>query len=219
MKLVASIVVLSFLLAVFPCLSQTVQRPPRPGEEPVGPTDKAVPVLDRDYHKTKKIEPSFGGSAGVIIYPSGTVSSINGGIKYGKWELGVELGYVDYERTFAGSKVSYISPGDSTIYERGSFLKPALYAEYEIGSGCFSIVPKAKLGFANMVCRRYYDHDRNEPSRFERDRLINSFGVDFRFSLNHIGFALCVEWIAINPWFYIVPEDFGIVSTGLAISY
>jgi len=166
-----------------------------------------------------EIAPTFGAKASVIINPSGTAGAIFGGIRYGKVGLGVELGYIDYEREFFGSKISWMSTGDSLIFEKGSFVTPAVYAEYIFDLGALSIVPRTKIGMADIIARRWYSGDTEYPTRFERKRLINTWELGIRVPVGPVKIAATVDWTALNPWFFFWPEDFGIATAGVSILY
>jgi len=208
------------LLIATACLSQPVERPPRPGEDQVRQPERPSPVLDRDYKRIdRSLRPSFGGNVSYIVYPAGTYSAVFGGVRYGAWGFGIEAGYIDYRREFNGSKMSYVSPGDSSICEKGSFFRPSAYFEFEVEIERLSIVPRAKLGYAAIICRRWYRSDETDSMFFDRDRFINALGVDLRYDLNPVSLGLTAEWLAINPWFYFYPEDFGLFSIGFSILY
>ncbi|RKZ29857.1 hypothetical protein DRQ36_07385 [bacterium] len=204
------------LLAFGTCLfAQPAERPPRPGEPIRPPTGDKPPAVDRPRRrKIEKLEFAFAVAGGAIAYPKGSWINISLGATYGKWGFGAELGYTDYERDFIGSYGSYVSPGNKELGERGSFVRPSVYGEYIVDAGPVRIAPRATLGYANIICRRWVSSSITDSSRYERARLVNTWELNIGVRAGALLIGGTVQWWAVNPWFYVYPDDYGLLTMG-----
>jgi len=215
-----SLAYIAIALTATLCFAQPVERPPRPGETiERQPKGNKLAVDHRRYRKVDKLRPAFGVTAGAFIVPKGTFAALSAGVRFGAFGIGAEFGYADYERSFVGSKTSFVSPGDSSVTERGSFFRPAIYGEYEIVSGTVSIVPRFTLGYANIVSRRCYSSSPDDSRRFERERLINTWELNILFPIGPLTATGSLQWWVDNPWFFVYPEDFGLLAAGMTIGF
>lgn len=164
--------------------------------------------------KPKQFNFSAGLAGGAIVYPSGTWITPSIGATYGDLGFGAELSYADYKRNFTGCASSYMSPGDEDVSERGSFIRPAAYAEYRLDYGPVVIIPKATLGYSGMVVKRW-SAEEPDTKKFERDRLTNTWELSVGMPVGPVIIGATAQWWVINPWFYFYPEDFGLVNVGI----
>ncbi len=215
----ASLIYAIALIVASICLAQPVERPPRPGETVKRQPENKRPAVDRAYRKIDKLRPAFGLSGGVFIIPKGSFATLSAGVNYGRFGLGAELSYADYERDFTGSKRSFVSPGDSSVTERGSFVCPAFYGEYEIVSGKVKIVPRATIGYCDMTIRRWYSSSPDDKSLFLRERFVNTLELNIEFPIGPVAVAGTVQWWVINPWFFVHPDYMGMLAAGISIGY
>lgn len=195
-------------------IAQPIERPPRPGE-PIRPPERDErPALDRRIRREPK-QWAFSSAiaAGILILPEGTWITPSIGATYGNFGFGAEISYTDYRREFIGNASSFVSPGDDDVTEAGSFTRPAAYAEYRLDFGSVVVVPKTTLGYSSIVTRRWSDEN-PDSTKFERDRLTNTWELNVGVPIGPIIAGATVQWWVINPWFYFYPEDLGMVTLG-----
>ena len=218
MRYIAFIILLLFANTI--AMAQPVERPPRPGEQDgrVPQTEKR-PAVERRIIKMEKIRPVFGVSGGVLIGDLGSWGAIDMGVMYSGFGFGLELGYLDYQREFLGTAVSFMSPGNREVIEKGSFFRPSVYGEYNFDFGPLVIIPKFTLGYGNIICRRWEVSSTDDTVRFERKRLVNTWALDIGLSMGGLYLSGSVQWWIVNPWFFVYPEDYGIFTVGGSLGY
>ncbi|GEM_PF-1761015 len=216
-KAILSLLLLFFVISTV--FTQPVERPPRPGEPIRTPQpEDREPVVDRPKRgKHRELKPFLAATGGTILSPSGTWGTISIGATYGPIGFGMELGYADYEREFIGCSSNYMSPGESEVSESGSFFRPTIYGEYSFDIGPLLLTPRATLGYADIVCRRWESSSPTAVSRFERRRLVNTWELGLGIPIGPVVIGATAQWWVVNPWFYLYPEDFGLVTMGASV--
>ncbi len=211
------------ILAIFAAglFAQPIERPPRPGEPIREPQREKRPVVDRPRRrKSKEWGLKIALDGGIMLLPEGTWGAFSTGATYGRLGFGLEVAYADYTRDFTGCRESYTSPGNTELTEHGSFYRPSAYGEYSFDLRYLTITPRATLGYANIVCRRREISPQTEDTtRYERSRLTNTWELGIGVPIGSVTIGACVQWWVVNPWFYIYPEDFGLVTLGARLEY
>ncbi|HDR90981.1 MAG TPA: hypothetical protein ENN75_01905 [candidate division Zixibacteria bacterium] len=206
--------ILYLLFAVGAVFAQPAERPPRPGEPIRPPQRDDRPAVDRRTRREpKEFRFSAATGGGTLILPEGTWISLSAGATYGNLGFGAEAGYCDYRREFVANASSFVSPGDDDVSEHGSFVRPAVYAEYKLDFGAVVVVPRTTLGYVDIVTRRWSIED-PDSTRFLRTRLTNTWEINAGVPVGPVILGATVQWWVINPWFYFYPEDMGVLSAG-----